>query len=247
MGFFKNLFKRDQQIENDQRQQLMERQAELWIKKAEANQPIDIQKDMEKVYGLDKIQQKKAEREQTKEIIKGAVAGAIIAGDAGAVVGATIAKNKIDNRNNQTVEESFHYTPTYSAQTKAVITTSSKATDENPFTNYYSVEDIRSQLTGNEQDDIVLIVTELGYALVAQIDEILGYNDRTKTSKIVRGMMHEGKLERVVVNYKAWFRLPKKADTISTADELKKFKELLDMGVITQAEFDAKKKQLLGL
>ena len=35
--------------------------------------------------------------------------------------------------------------------------------------------------------------------------------------------------------------------TQSSADELKKFKELLDMGVITQEEFDAKKKQLLGL
>ena len=34
---------------------------------------------------------------------------------------------------------------------------------------------------------------------------------------------------------------------VSTADELKKFKELLDMGIITQEEFDAKKKQLLGL
>lgn len=33
----------------------------------------------------------------------------------------------------------------------------------------------------------------------------------------------------------------------SIADELKKFKELLDMGVISQEEFDAKKKQLLGL
>ena len=33
----------------------------------------------------------------------------------------------------------------------------------------------------------------------------------------------------------------------SAADELKKFKELLDMEVITQEEFDAKKKQLLGL
>ena len=31
------------------------------------------------------------------------------------------------------------------------------------------------------------------------------------------------------------------------ADELKKFKELLDSGVISQEEFDAKKKQLLGL
>lgn len=34
---------------------------------------------------------------------------------------------------------------------------------------------------------------------------------------------------------------------LSSADELKKYKELLDMGVITQEEFEAKKKQLLGL
>lgn len=33
----------------------------------------------------------------------------------------------------------------------------------------------------------------------------------------------------------------------TSADELKKFKELLDMGAITQEEFDAKKKELLGL
>ena len=31
------------------------------------------------------------------------------------------------------------------------------------------------------------------------------------------------------------------------ADKLKKYKDLLDSGVITQEEFDAKKKQLLGL
>ncbi len=34
---------------------------------------------------------------------------------------------------------------------------------------------------------------------------------------------------------------------ISNADELKKFKELLDSGIITQEEFDEKKNQLLGL
>lgn len=33
----------------------------------------------------------------------------------------------------------------------------------------------------------------------------------------------------------------------STAEELKEYKELFDSGVITQEEFDAKKKQLLGL
>ena len=36
-------------------------------------------------------------------------------------------------------------------------------------------------------------------------------------------------------------------DSESNADELKKYKDLLDQGVITQEEFDAKKKQLLGL
>lgn len=35
--------------------------------------------------------------------------------------------------------------------------------------------------------------------------------------------------------------------TYGSADELKKFKELLDSGIISQEEFDAKKKQLLGL
>lgn len=34
---------------------------------------------------------------------------------------------------------------------------------------------------------------------------------------------------------------------LSPAEELKKFKGLLDMGIISQEEFDAKKKQLLGL
>ena len=37
------------------------------------------------------------------------------------------------------------------------------------------------------------------------------------------------------------------AAPVSAADEIKKFKELLDMGAITQEEFDAKKKELLGL
>lgn len=37
------------------------------------------------------------------------------------------------------------------------------------------------------------------------------------------------------------------APASSAMDELKKLKELLDMGIVTQEEFDAKKKQLLGL
>ncbi len=34
---------------------------------------------------------------------------------------------------------------------------------------------------------------------------------------------------------------------LSPADELKKYKELLDLGVISQDEFDVKKKELLGI
>lgn len=37
------------------------------------------------------------------------------------------------------------------------------------------------------------------------------------------------------------------AESSSSADELKKYKDLLDSGVISQEEFDEKKKQLLGL
>ena len=49
-----------------------------------------------------------------------------------------------------------------------------------------------------------------------------------------------------------WAEEQKKASApasapVSAADELKKFKELLESGIITQEEFDAKKKQLLGL
>ena len=41
--------------------------------------------------------------------------------------------------------------------------------------------------------------------------------------------------------------LPQTVPVVSVADELKKFKELLDLDIITREEFDAKKKQLLGL
>lgn len=37
------------------------------------------------------------------------------------------------------------------------------------------------------------------------------------------------------------------AENISGADEIIKYKQLLDQGVLTQEEFDAKKKQLLGI
>lgn len=62
------------------------------------------------------------------------------------------------------------------------------------------------------------------------------------SSKLINSKIHEVLNE---INSK-----DEKSESISVssvADELKKFKELLDMGILTQEEFDAKKKQLLNL
>lgn len=57
-------------------------------------------------------------------------------------------------------------------------------------------------------------------------------------------------LQKYIVDYQAKPDVQAVTSTnapVSAADEIKKYKELLDMGAITQDEFDAKKKQLLGL
>ena len=51
----------------------------------------------------------------------------------------------------------------------------------------------------------------------------------------------------LVVKYKKFEDREAKANNSNTPEEIKKYKELLDSGVISQDEFDAKKKQLLGL
>ena len=51
----------------------------------------------------------------------------------------------------------------------------------------------------------------------------------------------------IMALYSLSYDLRNQRDYQTLYDELKKFKELLDMGVISQEEFDAKKKQLLGL
>ena len=51
-------------------------------------------------------------------------------------------------------------------------------------------------------------------------------------------------LEEKIINKS---NTPTTIQALSPAEELKKFKDLLDQGIITQEEFDAKKKQLLGL
>ena len=49
------------------------------------------------------------------------------------------------------------------------------------------------------------------------------------------------------VEYKINNKIANNSTAISGADEILKYKELLDQGILTQEEFDAKKKQLLVL
>lgn len=61
-----------------------------------------------------------------------------------------------------------------------------------------------------------------------------------KRSSLIAGSSDSGKTQQKTVINNI------KTDT-TNADEIKKYKELLDMGAITQEEFDKKKKELLGL
>ena len=76
------------------------------------------------------------------------------------------------------------------------------------------------------------------------------YNENTftwETTQQSNKKMEEVKkyIEERVDYYKNAHNAPVVAS--SPADEIKKYKELLDMGIITQEEFETKKKQLLGL
>lgn len=69
----------------------------------------------------------------------------------------------------------------------------------------------------------------------------MGVKDRDDIHKALSNLLIERQSKPVVAS------TIKQEIPQSNAEELKKYKELLDMGVITQEEFDAKKKQLLGL
>ena len=85
-----------------------------------------------------------------------------------------------------------------------------------------------------------------------KIDELLNYvmDQNGKDINVARNQADEEftkmKAENEALKTKTT-ELTTKVDGYKDYDELKKFKELLDAGVITQEEFEAKKKQLLGL
>lgn len=68
-----------------------------------------------------------------------------------------------------------------------------------------------------------------------------------KNSVDIHSAISQLLMERQETGKKAARTIVKQEIPQSNAEELRKYKELLDLGVITQDEFDAKKKQLLGL
>jgi len=91
---------------------------------------------------------------------------------------------------------------------------------------------------------------------IASIPIWKGLSVSTSSGRIsFRAIKNAGEIHSIIINLMKE-RQQSKAITVSTesfsvqkdeAEELKKFKELLDAGVISQEEFEAKKKQLLGL
>ena len=68
-----------------------------------------------------------------------------------------------------------------------------------------------------------------------------------KNSEQIHTAISKLLMERQDTNKKSAGTVVKQEIPQSNAEELRKYKELLDMGVISKEEFDAKKKQLLGL
>ena len=68
-----------------------------------------------------------------------------------------------------------------------------------------------------------------------------------KNSEQIHAAISKLLMERQDDNKKSARTVVKQEIPQSNAEELRKYKELLDMGVISKEEFDAKKKQLLGL
>lgn len=67
-------------------------------------------------------------------------------------------------------------------------------------------------------------------------------------NKVKMKWINQGEVDKFIEHVKE--NVGKKSEvksSVSVADELKKFAELKEMGVLTEEEFEAKKKQLLGI
>lgn len=94
-----------------------------------------------------------------------------------------------------------------------------------------TLEEVVSYSIGNGS---VVIQTEIEKITVKYLENISDFTNAWKNLNAGKKQKESTDTTNQTANY-------------GSADELKKYKELLDTGVISQEEFDAKKKQLLGL
>jgi len=102
------------------------------------------------------------------------------------------------------------------------------------------------------EESIKKLLIEKGTKITSSdIDAHLKYKNVNEIKEVCEEMYHSGKINRTS-NYRYFVLTEKKKKTstpksVSVADEIKKFSVLKDQGIITQEEFDIKKKELLGL
>ena len=93
----------------------------------------------------------------------------------------------------------------------------------------------------NEQRQLYFRSSPMTSTDAMQVFNLLRYAIEQARRYVPQAVIPQGVISQTNVPQEAPVQLE------SVADEIKKFKELLDLGAITQEEFDAKKKRLLGL
>ena len=102
-------------------------------------------------------------------------------------------------------------------------------------------ENLQSVSLDNINDITLKNGMMVGIITIDTIKERFNVALNSASAKALSGVLHDA-----LVSSKAG-SAPVQAGTSNVADELIKLKELVDMGVITQEDFDAKKRQLLGI
>ncbi|MEG0691933.1 MAG: SHOCT domain-containing protein [Oscillospiraceae bacterium] len=101
---------------------------------------------------------------------------------------------------------------------------------------------VQSVLLDNLNDVTLNTGAVFGVLTVDTIKEKFNVCVSSRSAKSINDKIHE-----ILLTQQKSKTAPVQMQAVSSADELLKYKNLLDMGVLTQEEFEQKKKQLLGL
>lgn len=108
----------------------------------------------------------------------------------------------------------------------------------------FSSDSTSARSTEVENVLAITYIDEAGTEILLRLEMLTGFTvyNQAKTCQAMMDILRQNNILNRLNKTTAH-----NTSTTSSVDEIKKFKELLDMGILTQEEFDAKKKQLLGL